>query len=285
MTGNSRKLLFLLAVGVTGLAALAPVAPARADALSDFGTNIASMSDLAFGQLHHITVGLGPRFSPDYPGSNDYKIKPHINLDVRFSNRLSANTQGLEYALFGIERVSFGPLLHISGRRGPHANPDLEGLGRIKRSPELGVFAKAIWPGQLSLRLSASQGIARGHEGTLVTLEGSAQVFRSAGESVTGYLGASTTWSSAPYARTFFGIDAEQSANSGIPMYDPGNSMRDASVSATLRWVLNSNWTVNSTAEYSRLLADVAGSPIVKDYGSADQVSVGIILTRTFRLK
>jgi outer membrane scaffolding protein for murein synthesis (MipA/OmpV family) len=285
MARNSKKPSLWLAVGVTGLAALGVASPARADALSDFGSNLTSMSDLAFGELHHITIGLGPKYSPDYPGSNDYKIRPHINLNVRFGDRLSANTQGLEYALFGIKRISFGPLVHISGRRSPHANPDLEGLGRIKRSPELGVFAKAIWPGQLSLRLSASQGIARGHEGTLVTLEGSAQVFRSAGEAVTGYLGASTTWSSAPYARTFFGINAEQSANSGIPAYNPGNSMRDASVSATLRWVLNRDWTVNSTAEYSRLLADVAASPIVSDYGSADQFSVGVILTRTFRLK
>jgi outer membrane protein len=273
-----------VAVAAGGLA-LALSSPVRADALSDFGANLSSMGDLAFGNLRHVTVGLGPRYSPDYPGSDDYKIRPHLSLNVRFGNRFSANTEGLEYAHFGIQRISFGPLLHLSGRRGPHASPDLEGLGRVKRSPELGVFAKAVWPGQLSLRLSASQGIARGHEGTLVTLEGSAQVFRSAGESVTGYLGASTTWSSAPYARTFFGINGEQSANSGIPAYDPGSSMRDVSVSATLRWVLSGDWTVNGTAEYSRLLDDVAGSPIVKDYGSADQVSVGIILTRTFRLK
>jgi len=269
----------------TGCAALSFVSPARADALSELSANISSVSDLVFQDIQHITIGLGPKFGPDYKGSDDYKVKPDLTFNLRFGNRFSASTEGVEFTLFGIRRVTFGPTVHISGRRGAHVNPDIEGLGRLRRSPELGVFAKALWPDQLSLRLSVRQGIARGHEGTLVELEGSAQVYRNASEDVTGYLGFSTTWTDSHYTQSFFGIDAGQAAASGLPEYHPGNSMRDASVSATLRWVLSPHWALNSVAEYSRLIDDVASSPMVEDVGSPNQFSIGVVMARTFRLK
>lgn len=272
------------AVAVVGLSVALVAFPARAQLIADISANIQSVSDLVFEDLQHVTVGLGPKFAPDYMGSDDYEFRPDLSFNVRFGNRFSASTQGVEFTLFGIQRITFGPTLRLSGRRSPDANPAVEGLGTIKRSPELGVFAKAVWPRQLSLRLGARQGIARGHEGLLVEMEGSAQVYRSRSGEVTGYVGASTTWAGSPYTRSFFGINEEQSVDSGLPVYDPGSSMRDVSLSATLRWVLSPHWSFNGTAGYRRLLDDVADSPIVSDYGSADQFSIGFILARTFPL-
>jgi outer membrane scaffolding protein for murein synthesis (MipA/OmpV family) len=116
-------------------------------------------------------------------------------------------------------------------------------------------------------------------------LQGSAQVFRSANEEVTGYLGASARWSGHRYNRTFFGISEGESELSDLPVYIPGSSFRDVGVSGIVRWVLSDHWSLNGSMEYSRLLSDVARSPIVRDYGSPDQFSIGFTLARTFRLK
>jgi outer membrane scaffolding protein for murein synthesis (MipA/OmpV family) len=87
-----------------------------------------------------------------------------------------------------------------------------------------------------------------------------------------------TTWASSDYMKTFFGIDATQSANSGIAQYEAGSGFKHVGVSLIGDYSINHTWTGFASLRYKRLLGDAADSPIVATLGARDQVtaSVGI---------
>ena len=271
------------AVASVTMALLVPGA-ARADAFSTISSNLQSFSELLLPHIDHITIGTGPKYTPDYLGSDDYHVVPDLVFLVRFAGRVFASNQGLEVNLLGFKSLQFGPTLTISGKRKESDNPILAGLGDVKRGPELGLFLRSTWQDMVTVRLRVRQGIARGHEGTLIDLSGSSIIYRSSEDRFQAYLGASGTWTSGTYARAFFGISEEQSLNSGLPVYTPGNSIRDLSMLAGARWALNPDWSLNLLGEYKRLVGDAASSPLVATYGSANNASLSLTITRTFRL-
>ena len=271
------------ALAAAALAFLIPVC-ARADVFSAISSNMLSFGDLLLPDIDHVTVGVGPKYTPDYLGSDNYHVVPDLVFVVRFAGRVFASNQGLEVNLLGFKSLQFGPSLTISGKRNESDNPILAGLGDVKRGPELGLFLRSTWQDMVTVRLRVRQGVARGHEGTLIDLVGSSIVYRGDKDRFQAYVGASTTWSSGTYARAFFGISEEHSLNSGLPVYTPGNSIRDVSLLAGTRWSFKPDWSLNLLGEYRRLTADAARSPLVATYGSPDNLSLSLTVTRTFRL-
>ena len=271
------------ALAAAALALLTPVS-ARADVFSAISSNLLSFGDLLLPDIDHVTIGVGPKYTPDYLGSNDYHVVPDLVFLVRFAGRVFASNQGLEVNLLGFKSLQFGPTLTISGKRKESDNPVLAGLGDVKRGPELGLFLRSTWQDLVTVRLRVRQGVARGHEGTLIDLVGSSIIYRSDEDRFQAYIGASSTWSSGTYARAFFGISEEQSLNSGLPVYRPGDSIRDVSMLAGARWALSPDWSLNLLGEYRRLVADAASSPLVATYGSPNNASLSLTITRTFRL-
>src|SRR3989442_10935231 len=77
------------------------------------------------------------------------------------------------------------------------------------------------------------------------------------------------TWANARYTRSYFGVDAEQSATalsfgSAVPTFAPGAGLRTAplALSASLR--LDHHWSVQSIARAEVLLGDAGRSPLTE---------------------
>ena len=86
------------------------------------------------------------------------------------------------------------------------------------------------------------------------------------------------------FTDTYFGISAEESADSGLAAFDPGGGLYEAGVVFGARYLINDDWGVEGSAGWGRLMNDAADSPIVTEGGSEDQYDVRVGLTRRISL-
>lgn len=284
MTRQKKANLIKCTTLAAGLVLMAGAAPARADVMSSISSNLSYIGNLLLPNIDHVTIGTGPKYAPDYMGSNDYQVAPDLLFEVSFAGRVFASNQGLEINLLGFGPLQLGPVLTLSGRRSESDNPILAGLGDIKRGPEVGIFLRSTWEDLVTLRLRMRQGIMRGHQGMLIDLWANSVVYRTKSNLLSIYTGTGITWTNGRYERAFFGISPEQALKSGLPEYRPGSSFRDVALVLGARRDIGHDWSVNLLGAYRRYLSDAAHSPLVADYGSADNFTVSLTLARTFRL-
>ncbi len=252
-------------------------APAR-EAMSALTT----VGDLIFPDVKHITIGAGPQYSPDYFGSDDYEIGADLVFLVRFGKYFSGSSDGLEFNFLGMDNIQLGPTARLSGGRREGVNSALEGLGTIDISPEIGLFAKATMDKKYTLRIRLLHGVFSGHEGLTADASVGALVYQNREKDFSAFVGGKVTFIGPKYAQQFFGISPEQSESSGIGVYDINSALRDVNLNAGTYWKFKKNWSFNSFAEYSRALGSVAKSPLIKEYGSANQFKIGFNITYTF---
>jgi len=77
------------------------------------------------------------------------------------------------------------------------------------------------------------------------------------------------TWANARYTRSYFGVDAEQSATalsfgSVVPTFAAGAGLRDASLALSAILRLDRHWSVQSIARTEVLLGDAGRSPLTE---------------------
>jgi outer membrane scaffolding protein for murein synthesis (MipA/OmpV family) len=87
---------------------------------------------------------------------------------------------------------------------------------------------------------------------------------------------------SAGYFEAYYGVDAQESAASGLAVYSPGGGLKSAGFGGALTWQATDKITTSLFGEYSRLLGPAADSSLVKERGSANQFLFGV--SATYRL-
>jgi outer membrane protein len=80
--------------------------------------------------------------------------------------------------------------------------------------------------------------------------------------------GVGTTWTNAHYMRTLFGVDARQSARSGLPTFSPDSGISSARLFLSVRYQVRPHWQVGAQAYVGRLFGDAADSPITQKRNS-----------------
>ncbi|MDH3870570.1 MAG: MipA/OmpV family protein, partial [Desulfuromonadales bacterium] len=163
--------------------------------------------------------------------------------------------------LFRQENLKAGLIVSRATKRKEDDNDKLEGLGDVDSGIEVGGFVSyKIKPWRF--KAEARQEVDSGHEGALVEL--------SAGTDLPFtkplvYVELATTWASDDYMESFFGIDSQQSANSGLKRYNANAGIKDANISISVGYPITNRWKIGAIMEYKRLLGDAADSPIVDD--------------------
>ena len=88
-------------------------------------------------------------------------------------------------------------------------------------------------------------------------------------------MGASTTYGSASYMDTYFGVDAEDAQRSGLSQFSPSSGFRDVSLLPSVVYHLNRSWSLGAGLRYMRLIQGAYDSPVT-DVGNPDQYIVGL---------
>ena len=225
----------------------------------------------SFWDDFELQIGAGAIFAPEYEGSDRYDLMPAPIIDLSWRDRIFLSFGALRADLSPLENLSFGPLLTYDPGRENDDSRDLRGTGNVGDTFEGGFFITyEHGPFELSNVLRTALG--GGHEGTVISPSVAYNM------EVTSKLGVSlevgATWADDNYNSTFFGIDARQSARSGLRRFDADAGFKNVDISLSGRYAITDHWGFIASAGYSRLVGDAADSPLVDDRGSRNQGQV-----------
>lgn len=229
----------------------------------------------------NLSVGVGPVYKPDYFGSDDYKWGADPAAYVRFKNFLFFDDDGADLAVFGFSNFSFGPSIRIVGNRQEKDNPALAGLGDVGATFEFGGFVATTFLDRYMVRVKARHGLKTGHRGTIIDAKGTALLYRRGRFSTS--VSAHASWIDNRYADAYFSITPEQSAASGLPVFDAGSGVRDIGGSVNGYLNFRRYWSLNPYVTYRRIFDEFAETPIIADYGDRNQWMAGFHVMREFR--
>jgi outer membrane protein len=230
-----------------------------------------------------VRVGLGAQLLPEFIGSDDLGVAPlvHVNL-ARGTNEFSfgAPDDSPSIALISTDGFSFGPAGNIQGRR---QESDVGApVGSVSRTFEAGAFAQYLAHDSFRVRTELRKGI-NGHEG-LVGYLGADKIWRD-GDRYVISIGPRVLFSDARYQRTYFGVTPAVSLATGLPSYRPNGGVHAVALASGMSYQLDKRWGLFGYARYARLVGDAGKSPIIREFGSRDQLSGGIGLNYTFTIR
>ena len=156
-------------------------------------------------------------------------------------------------------------------------------MREIDGAGELGLYAGWTWIGSPDPRHRFSvsgQFLADAssvHEGSVADV--SVKYWQPISRPLTLMFGATVTYGSDSYSQTYFGVDASDSAASGLPVFGAKAGIRDFAVTSMLLMSFSPSWHLAGGVVYSRLQEDAADSPVVDIRGSQDRFVAGLGLT------
>jgi outer membrane protein len=176
---------------------------------------------------------------------------------------------------------SLGPLLNYRFGRDDDVDDDVVARMReVDASVELGGFVGWRWQDandrrhQFTTSLQFQQDVASGHEGWLGIL--SARYFHPISRPLTLSLGVSTSYASDDYMDSYFSVDANNVARTGLPLFSAGGGMRDIRISPMAVFSFSPTWHVAGGIIISKLLGDASDSPVVDIRGDSTQLFAGV---------
>jgi MipA family protein len=213
-----------------------------------------------------VTVGGGALALPSYPGAASSRLMPLPFVDVRYRQLFFLSP----FAGFGVNAIATGPLqvgvavLPDFGRSASSADR-LRGWGDVSAGANMKVFGKYSL-GRIALLADVRRQLGAGN-GTLIDA-GITSMFPLARHLLL-FSTATLTWADAQYSRTYFGIDANQSAvavaqGRALPLYSAAAGLRDATLTLPAVAPLDERWSVQSLLRAELLLGDAAASPLTE---------------------
>lgn len=232
------------------------------------------------------TVGGGAFVVPDYPGSNDYEVRPVPVLRVQKDNLyVETRNSGIRANVLPHGRFELGPVLRYGGGRDNVEDSAVDRLPDVDDEVWIGVFASVTFPGliddrdSLGLEVEAAEAVS-GDNGA--TLKLGVDYDRKVAKRLSLGAGLATTYGDDDYAQTYFSISDAGAAASGLSRYDAGGGFRDVTLSLTGRFAVTESIGIGAVAGISKLLGDAADSPVVDDRGTDTPVFGGAFVTYSF---
>ena len=247
------------------------------------------------GDDWQVQIGLGALYSPAFLGSDDYQLQAGPNIEVRYQDRFFISMiDGIGFDLIKTDNFRAGPIVNYGQGRNEDGSSSfriagartdaLLGLGDISGAAEVGGYL-AYQSGGFSAKVEVRQAIGS-HDGLIAQL-GARYTTGLTGLTVGDRtpifsIGPRVTIVDDNYNQAFFGIDAGQSARSGLAEYDAGGGLQSYGVGTALILPVSKNLSAALLGGYDRLAGDAADSPLVLERGSRNQATVGLGLTYRF---
>lgn len=233
-----------------------------------------------------VTLGALGKVSPEYEGAKQFHFTPIPIFALRRTGkaaRFSAPLDGPSISLIDFGGFYFGPTGRFKQGRKEKDYPDhLRGLGNVDWTIEVGAFAE-FWPSDwLRTRVEVRHGFG-GHKGVVADLSADAVLPFNERWSFSG--GPRLSFANTKATTPYFAIDASQALASGLPLFNAKGGLHSIGAGIQARYQLTPKWEIRSYAEYSRLMADAASSPLVAQRGSRDQVTFGLGVSYSFDVK
>lgn len=241
------------------------------------------------------TVALGVGYTPDYVGSDDYRLIPAAAIRGRLGPVAISTRSTYLYADLvprgeGID-FDVGPIVGVRLNRTGKVKDDLvDLLPERKTAVEVGGFAGISLHNvtnpydTLSFGVDVVHDIGKAHKSTAI----SPNVSFSTPLSRRTYASASLSaeFVSNRFADYYFSITPADALASGLPLFDADGGLKNWKASILVNQSITGDLTgglsVFGTANYSRLVGDFKRSPIVSQRGSPNQWLLAAGLAYTF---
>lgn len=275
---KSRKLVFVGALTVAASAtgsAQAFEQPVEQYSQAQYGYQETGSSQSWVAGDWYLKVGGAILHAPRFEGAarNQFAFQPMISLGkhgnaARFTSRNDNISLGILDN--GFVRAGVAGKL-IWGRDGS-THRDMDGLSKVRFGGELGGFVDVYPTDFVRLRGEMRRGI-RSHDGVVVDL--AADAFLDFSDTVRFSGGPRLSWASRGYYNAYYGVDAVESAASGLSPYSPGSGFKSVGVGGAITWQATDALETSVFAEYERLVGPAANSSLVRQRGSRNQFTIG----------
>lgn len=234
-------------------------------------------------KVYRVRVGVGGQFKPAYPGADKSDFRPLFDFDLARGIeefRIETPDDRFGVRLISAGRFTAGPAASIQGSR---KDKDVgAAVGKVDTTIELGGYADYLLTDALRLRGELVKGV-NGHEG-LVGQVGIDHFWRD-GDRYALTLGPRLLFSDSRYQRAYFGVSPAAALATGLPAYRPGSGIHAVALAAGAQTQFGPRWGVFGYARGERLVGDAADSPLVRTYGSRNQLSAGIGVSYAFTVR
>jgi outer membrane protein len=224
---------------------------------------------------YDLNASLRAEAAPSYEGGKKYSVFPGGSLAVSRPwefDSYGAPDDAASFAIVNTKHLAFGAAASIRENRGNSG--ELEGMRNIGWSLEGGGFVN-IWPTSwMRLHVEALKGLTA-QDGLLVNT--GADFVSHPGKWMIA-AGARFSWADAKFNGVYFGVTPGEAAASPriVNPYTARAGPHFAGLEANAEYKWRPRWRLTADASYHHLLSDDAGSPLVKQLGSADQFSAGL---------
>lgn len=228
-----------------------------------------------------LTLGGAGYMAPRFQGSKDLSFygQPIISLSRAGSGaRFSSRNDNISFALIDNGMFRAGPVGKILFERSDRDRA-LRGLGTVPWGGEIGGFFDFYPSSWLRVRTEIRHGI-RAHSGVVADIN--ADAFHDITPTIRLSGGPRLSLATTNYHKAYFGVNATQSAASGLARYAPGSGVRAIGVGGAITWKATDKITTSLFAEYARLLGPAADSSLVRQRGSVNQFTIGASATYRF---
>ncbi len=232
-----------------------------------------------------VTIGVAPVLSPAFQGSRDSTLSIFPDLRLNYGDTVFASIpDGLGWNAVNQNGWKAGPLAKIRFGRDEDTGGSpflitgdsdaLVGLGDVAASGEVGGFVEKSFGAQREWRLRGEvlQGFG-GHDGLVADIALNYRL--RAGRTIVS-AGPRLSLASGDFMQTYFGIDALQSANSGLAQYDADGGVVSWGIGGSVVHPLTRRSAVTMFTSLERLGNEATNSPLIEERGRATQFTLGI---------
>ena len=230
----------------------------------------------------NVTLGARVGVVPAFPGAktSGLALSPVFSLGRGVGSRwlsMIDDNVSLGFVQRGDWRAGVtGKPLWRRRERDDHA---LKGLGDIDVGLEAGGFVEYYPLSWLRARAELRRGFIA-HDALMGDLK--LDAFARLGDNWIAAAGPRLSLAGGDYQQTYFGVTPQQSAASGLPVFQPRGGLLSygAAAQVTYHWTKRVESTAYATA--NRLVGDAADSPLVTERGSRNQFGAGVSTRWTF---
>lgn len=208
-------------------------------------------------------AGLAVVHGRDYAGSASTRTMLVPLVDYQWANGWFAGvTNGVGYNFSRTPGLQYGLRVTADFGRKEKRSPVLRGLGDVDPSAEAGAFLNYSIDREFFLTSSVRVGQGEDHRGALLDLGAGYSLELAPGWRLGA--GVATTLANADYLQTYFGVNATQSAASGLRSYKPSAGLRDVRLNLSSTYRFDPRIGITTALSSTTLLGDAKDSPIVR---------------------
>ncbi len=225
-------------------------------------------------------VGAGVSYQPHDPTGSRYETRPVPYMDLDWGNVSLSTDDGLTWSALNTNGFTAGP--YVNYLQGRTSNGSLQGLRNVSDMAEIGGFVQYapadFW--RVYARLGQAVGGGHSQSGTLGKVGG--ELGYPLGGGIIGSSGLAANFADARQTQTYFGVDANESAASGIRPYNASGGFQNMTLTQSFEFPLAPKWSLLTSASWVHLVGSAANSSIVNETGDVNQGQVQTAISYTF---